>query len=311
MRVTTSMMLGGYLKNIGNNLSGLSKLQKQMATGKRITKLSDDPVGVVSGMQTRVKLYKSEQYKKNVDKAMTWLEQTESSVLELNEMIKNAYERAVNMASDFMTADDKVATAQFIGQLREHVITIGNTRSGDMFIFGGYNVSTPPFVVDGSGGILYNGLDLRDGENPALAAEGEVSIEYEVGFDAKMAISTSGVQLFGVGENNIYTVLDDLYNALMDDAPASVISPFITKLQQCQTHVMSIDASIGGRVNRIELIQNRFENDILMYEELQSNIEDVDQAHAIMNYKMAEAIYTASLQIGSQVIQASLVNFLS
>ena len=48
-----------------------------------------------------------------------------------------------------------------------------------------------------------------------------------------------------------------------------------------------------------------------MYAELQSNIEDVDQAEAIMSYKMAEAIYTASLQIGSNIIQASLVNFLN
>lgn len=310
MRVTTSMMLGGYLKNLNSNLTDLSKLQKQMASGKRITKPSDDPIGVISGMQTRVKLYKSEQYNKNVDKALTWLEQTESSVLELNSMITSAYERVVNMSSDFLAPEDKAATAQFIGQLRDHIITIGNAKSGDKYIFGGFNVSVPPFVVDGSGGILYNGLDLKDASNPALIAESACSIEYEIGFDARMAISTTGPQLFGTGEDNIYTVLDNLYNALMSDAPADEISPYITKLQNAQGNTLSVAASIGGRVNRLELIQNRFEEDMLMYAELQSNIEDVDQAEAIMNYKMAEAIYTASLQIGSNIIQASLVNFL-
>lgn len=311
MRVTTSMMLGGYLKNLSSNLSGLSKLQKQMATGKRITKVSDDPIGVISGMQTRVKLYKSEQYKSNIEKSLTWLEQTESSVLELNEIIKDAYERTVNMSSDVFSAEDKAATAQFIAQLRDHVITIGNAKSGDKYIFGGYNVNAQPFVVDGTGGILYNGLDLTDASNPALLAEDGASIQYEIGFGARMAISTTGTQLFGMGEDNVYTVLNDLYNALMSDASAAELSPFITKLQNCQTHVMSIDASIGGRINRLELIQNRFEEDVLMYTEIQSKIEDVDQAEAIMNYKMAEAIYTASLQIGSNIIQASLVNFLN
>ena len=310
MRVTTSMMLGGYLKNLNNNLTDLSKLQKQMATGKRITKPSDDPIGMISGMQTRVKLYKSEQYSKNVEKALTWLEQTESSVLELNSMITSAYERVVNMSNDFLAPEDKAATAQFIGQLRDHIITIGNAKSGDKYIFGGFNVSVPPFTVDGTGGILYNGLDLKDASNSDLIAEAAASIEYEIGFDARMAISTTGPQLFGTGEDNIYSVLDNLYNALMSDASADEISPYIEKLQSAQTNALSVAASIGGRVNRLELIQNRFEDDMLMYAELQSNIEDVDQAEAIMSYKMAEAIYTASLQIGSNIIQASLVNFL-
>ena len=168
MRVTNSMMLGGYLKNLNNNLSTLSKLQTQMATGKRITRPSDDPVGVVSAMQTRVKLYKSEQYKTNVESALTWLDQTESSVLELNEIIKSAYERAVNMASDYQSSEEKVATAELIGQLRDHVITIGNAKTGDKYIFGGYNVSKPPFVVDGTGNILYNGCDLTNASDPAL-----------------------------------------------------------------------------------------------------------------------------------------------
>ncbi len=311
MRVTTGMMLGSYLKNLNNNLSGLSRLQKQLAAGKRITKPSDDPIGVISGMQTRVKLYKSDQYKKNVEKALTWLEQTESSVLELNEMIKAAYEKTVNMASDTMSAEDKEATAQFIGQLRDHMISIGNTKSGDKYIFGGHNVNSTPFLADGTGGILYNGLDLTDAQDAALIAEDQAAIEYEIGFDASMSISTTGTQLFGMGGNNVYSVLNGLYDALMADAPAHEVSAFITKLQNCQTNTLSVAASIGGRVSRLELIQNRFETNILMYTALQSKIEDIDLAQVTMNYKMAEAVYTASLQIGAQIIQPSLVNFLN
>lgn len=310
MRVTSGMMFKGYLKNLNTNLSSMNKLQIQMASGKRITRPSDDPIGVISSMQTRVKLYKSEQYKTNVDKALTWLEQTESSVLELNEIIKTAYEKAVYMSNDFLSTSDKSATAEEIGQLRDHVITIGNAKSGDKYIFGGYNVTSPPFVVDGTGGILYNGYDLTDALNPALLAEDAASIEYEIGFDVTMAISTTGTQLFGMGDNNVYSVLNDFYNALKNDASADEISQYIEKLQDCQTRVMSVDASVGGRTNRLELIQNRFEDDVLMYKAIQSNIEDVDQAEAIMNYKMAEFVYMAALQIGQNLVQASLINFL-
>ncbi len=96
-----------------------------------------------------------------------------------------------------------------------------------------------------------------------------------------------------MGGNNVYSVLNGLYDALMADAPAHEVSAFITKLQNCQTNTLSVAASIGGRVSRLELIQNRFETNILMYTALQSKIEDIDLAQVTMNYKMAEAVYTA------------------
>jgi flagellar hook-associated protein 3 FlgL len=311
MRVTNNMLLSNYLRNISSNLGTVGKMQQQMASGKRITKISDDPIGVISSMQVRVKLYKSEQYKKNVDRALTWLDETESSILELNEVIKTAYETVVGQATDTMDEEERSAAAQLIKQLRDHVVTIGNAKSNDKYIFGGYNVSNAPFEVDASGNIIYNNLDMNDSANAAaLDAMAQESIRYSVGFNITMDVSTTGVELLGTGDNNIYKILDDLYNALESNTSNDGLTGFTAKLQNKQNDVLSIAAEIGGKVNRLELIQNRFEEDILTYTDRKSKIEDVDQAEAIMNYKMAQSVYEASLQIGSQIIQPSLVNFL-
>lgn len=310
MRVTNSMLLSNYLKNINNNLNAVGDMQQQMATGKRINKISDDPIGAISVMQIRTKLYKSEQYQKNVDKAQSWLDEAESSVLELNEVLKSAYETAVNQATGTMDAQDKAAGAALIAQLRDHLVTIGNAKSGDKYIFGGYNVTNAPFEVDASGRILYNGLDLADETDPALMAIADDSINYAVGFNITLDISINGAQLFGTGDDNMYTLLDNFYNALNSDAPTEELSGYITRIQEAQSNILSIEAEIGGKTNRLELIQNRFEDDILTYKERKSNIEDVDEAQAIMNYKMAQTVYEASLQIGSGIIQLSLADFL-
>lgn len=310
MRVTNNMLLSNYLRNISSNLGTVGKMQQQMASGKRITKISDDPIGAISSMQIRVKLYKSEQYQKNVDRALTWLDETESSVLELNDIIKRAYETAVGMSTDTMDDDERSAAAQLVKQLRDHVVTIGNAKSNDKYIFGGYNVSNAPFEVVAPGQITYNGINIKTGDAGDLNALAQDSISYSVGFNITMDVSTTGVALFGTGDNNLYNVLDDFYNALESNAPSSELTGFIAKLQNGQSDVLSIAAEIGGKVNRLELIQNRFDEDILTYTDRKSNIEDVDQAEAIMNYKMAQAVYEASLQIGSNIIQPSLVNFL-
>ena len=310
MRVTNNMLLNNYLRNLYGNLENMDRIQTQLATNRRITKMSDDPIGVISSMQCRVKLYRIEQYQDNIDQATTWLEQTESSVLELNEIVKSAYEATVHISSDYMTGEDKAATAELIGQLRDHVLTIGNNKAGDKFIFGGYNVTKAPFEVDALGNVLYNGLDLTDSTNPDLLAEGAQVIGYEIGYDISMEVSVPGAKLLGTGEKNIYSVLDNLYNALKNDETAGQISGYIDQLQDCQSHVLSVDAELGGRINRLELVKNRYDEDFINYTGLKSNIEDVDLAEAVMNYKMAEAVYTSALQVGSSIIQPSLLDFL-
>lgn len=310
MRVTNSMLLSNYLKNVNSNLNSVGEMQQQMATGKRINKISDDPIGAISSMQVRTKLYKTEQYQKNVDKALSWLDESESSVLELNEVLKSAYETAVNQSTGTMDPQDKAAAAELIGQLRDHLVTIGNAKSGDKYIFGGYNVTNAPFQVDASGNIKYNGVDLTDEANAALTDMADDSINFSVGFNITLGISINGAKLLGTGDDNLYTMLDDFYYALNADATPQELSGFITKIQDAQNNVLSIEAEIGGKTNRLELIQNRFEDDILTYTDRKSKIEDVDEADAIMNYKMAETVYQASLQVGGDIIQLSLVDFL-
>ncbi len=310
MRVTNSMLLSNYLKNVNNNLNSVGDMQRQMSTGKRINKISDDPIGAISAMQVRTKLYKTEQYQKNVDKAISWLDETESSVLELNEILKTAYETAVNQSTGTLDATDKAAAADLIGQLRDHLLTVGNAKTGDKYIFGGYNVTNAPFTLDAAGNIQYNGIDLTDETNAALIDMADDSINYSVGFNITLGISINGAHLFGIGDDNLYTTLDNFYKALKSDAPSDELSGYITKIQNSQNNVLAIEAEIGGKTNRLELIQNRFEDDVITYTERKSKIEDVDEAEAIMNYKMAETVYQASLQVGSDIIQLSLLDFL-
>lgn len=310
MRVTNNMVMGNYLNNLYNNLSKMAKYQMQVATNKRITTISDDPIGVISSMETRTKLSRIQQYQENVDSGVSWLKQAESNVLELNDVVKSAYETAVRMANDYLTPQDKQASGELIGQLRDHVFMIANSKVGEKYIFSGYNGTTEPFTLDASGNILYNGLDLENDAAPALIAEHNQKIEYEVGFSMKAEISITGTKLLGMGEDNLYSVLDDLYNALQTNQPADKISEYISKLQNSQSHLMEVEAELGGRINRLELINSRFEDDFLNYTELKSSIEDVDLAEATMHFKMSEAVYVASLQIGSRIVQPTLVDFL-
>ena len=125
-----------------------------------------------------------------------------------------------------------------------------------------------------------------------------------------MDISITGVELMGKGEGNIYTVLDNLYNALMSDASAEELGAYITSIQDCQSSVMSTDAKVGGMLNRLTLLKNRYEEEDLTYKELKSHVEDVDLAEAYTNYVMSMTVYNAALKVGTEIIQASILDYL-
>ena len=52
----------------------MNETQLQLATGRKINKPSDDPVGITYGLRYRAELASNEQYQKNVDNAISWLE---------------------------------------------------------------------------------------------------------------------------------------------------------------------------------------------------------------------------------------------
>ncbi len=311
MRITNGMMIGNYLNNLYGNLSRMNKYQTQLATNSRITRLSDDPVGVLYSMQARVKLYRIEQYQKNVESAQTWLNQTETAVLEMNDIVKSAYENVVRSSSDLYNEMDKQATRRS-SPVSGPRAQYRNSTNVDKYIFGGFNTDTQPFtVVAGTGKIIYNGIDLSNPADPGIPGAQAEIIRYEIAPGMNMDVSVTGIDLMGTGDENVYNVLDGLYNALKSDASAEEISTYVSKLQKCQGNLMSLEAEIGGRVTRLELVETRYEDDYLNYSQMKANVDEIDQAEVIMYYKMAEAVYTAALQVGARILQPSLVNFLN
>ncbi len=310
MRVTTSMMTSSFLTNLNTNLNAMQTYQTQLATGKRITKLSDDPVGILGSMNARVKLARLDQYRENVSSVQDILKQTETALMEINKMIQTGYERAVQTTSDTYGPDDRNAAAVEMAQLKDHLLKLGNTKVANQYIFGGYNSTKEPFTLDASGNLLYNGLDVTV-NNTALQEQAAQNISIELGYDMTMTATINGLELFGSGSGNIFNLFSEFSTALSNGASSEELSGFMTRFQSAQSDVMARIAEIGARDNRLTMMENRYEDDEINFTEVKSKVEDVDQAEAIMRYKMAESVYLFALKTGSNIIQPTLVDYLN
>lgn len=313
-RITSGMMVSNFNRNLGAANERMYKFQNQLATNKRMVRLSDDPVGVVKSLNARSKLYDIEQYQKNLESAQAWLTQTESSLGELNNIIKRGYELAVYASNDVLTNDDRDAIAREIGQLRDQILTVSNTTIGDKYIFGGYNFTSAPFVADMEAGEIYhNGEDMVGGDPDADFPLYEINtgVDFEVGI--------SGREFLGSGEGNVFHIFHQMFQTLsttseMNEEGLEIlhenIKPFIGQMTTAQNMVLTQLAEVGGRSARIEMMTDRYATSQLNYTQMKSDVEDLDAAEAITWFSMAEAVYRSALGIGGRILPPSLQDFM-
>lgn len=319
-RITNKMMVSNYNRNQNEANVRMERLQTQLASNRKLVRLSDDPVNTVKSLTARSRLNDIEQYQKNLSDARAWLTQTETALTEMNDIVKRVYELAVYAANDVMTNDDRDAVSKEIRELRDQVETLANSTLGDKYIFGGYNVSSAPFTaLPEENNILYNGESMAD-EDVDLDYT-----KYEINFGVDFDIAITAAAFLGVGKDvndkdkNIYIILNEMYNTLNTGSELNEegldilhenIKPFIERMDTAQKRVLTQLSEVGGRSARVEMMQERYANDNINYTQMKSDVEDLDQAEAIMWFSMAESVYRASLSVGGRILTPSLLDFL-
>lgn len=299
-------MISSMVKNLNGNMNKMNKYQMQLATNSRITKLSDDPVGVTQSLQARTDLARINQYKSNAEDAHSMMTFTETALMDVNNLITRAYELTLDSSNATKSPSEKQAIAVEIGQIKDQLLTTLNSTYGDRYIFGGNNVANTPFK-EVNGEILYNNVNILTGDTNTLSDLQGESVSYKIGKGIEMDVSMNGLEVIGFGSNNILNMLSELENSLNNDQP---VGGFITKLNDAKVHVLSLISETGGKTNRLNDLISRYEHDEINHKGIQSRVEDIDQAEVITNFKMQEAVYRSALAVGARVIQPSLMDFL-
>lgn len=144
-RVTQSMMNTQLIRNLNLNMSRMDNLQNQLSTGRRINKPSDDPVGISYSMRYRSELAANDQYQKNVDSAISWLENTDKTLGQVGDVMHRMRELAVKAANGTNPQMALDAIKEEIGQLQSQLVDIGNTDFNGKFIFNGQMTNVAPY----------------------------------------------------------------------------------------------------------------------------------------------------------------------
>lgn len=423
MRVTNTMMVNNMMRNLSKNLNRMGKMQEQMASGKRFSRPSDDPIGVSRSLRLNTEVANMEQYKRNADDTQSWMDTTEMAINNIVSILKRANELTVQAANETNSVDERHAIADEIKELKNQLIQIGNTTYAGSYIFSGFKTDKALFNPDGKydlgggsakltldevievniglgdrmgmnsvgqrvfglftgasdldtmtantlkqqqslkgkyvdltanpistagsiiitdgtinatinlGSIPYTNMtNLENDINSAIALTGlstHVSaavVDNKLVFESDREIviksNTLDVGLMGISENQrstsrvdsgdesqLIAIFDQLVSDLVSENTPGIRSA-LSRISNQSKNINAIRSEIGVKSNRVELTTNRILDDTLNLQGLLSKNEDADMAEVIMNIKMEENVYQASLSTGARIIQPSLIDFL-
>lgn len=147
MRITTKMMQNTSIRNLNINKQRQEMLTNQMATGKKITRPSDDPVTAIRALKLNSSLDKIDQYyEKNAQDAQSWLELTDAAISSVDKIISGPDGMRVlinQAANNYQENSDITAIVKELVSLAEEIYTIGNASSAGRSLFTGYRTDLP------------------------------------------------------------------------------------------------------------------------------------------------------------------------
>ncbi len=168
------------------------------------------------------------------------------------------------------------------------------------------NSGAPPATADGIASSIASGGYITS----KLNEEATQDIKFEIGYELTANVTFTGINVVGLGEENMFKILDDLIGELENGASADVLTKYLTKLDGVQSRLLTCTVELGARTQKYDTMENRYSLDYINAEAVRGSVEDIDQAMVIMQMKFAESVYQQALAVGARIIQPTLLDFL-
>lgn len=155
MRVTHNMMSNSIVLHLQRQAERLYNAQTKIATGKKLNKPSDDPIGLGQVLDYRSKLSVIEQYRDNIKQGKTRFESNDLTLELMDGLIGSARELAQEYSAPDLPSEDKQMAAKQVQDIYDQIVALANSKFGGNFIFSGHQTDTPPFsnLVEITGGV--------------------------------------------------------------------------------------------------------------------------------------------------------------
>lgn len=293
MRISTAYQYDSYRKNVSDTNTQYFFYQQQLSTGKKFERAGQDPLAATLSLDARRLRSRVEQYDANLRSAKDYLGSTENALSEMTTIAQQAYSLAIQGGSDAIDQSARQALVGQVAELQKRLASLGNTQGNSgQYIFAGHKTDVKPFA-ENAGALDYNG------DSGAITVETKPA-EY---VQANLADAATMFQ-------GMYNALTTLKNNLASGNVIQLSQGSVDEMKGWVDQAVQTRGDVGNKLQTVDRLAqlNRVRIDDLT-KEISTN-EDIDFAETFVKYQAAQTAYQASLQVTSQGMQMSLMDFI-
>ena len=304
MRVTESYKSRVVVENLNLGRERLNTLEEQLASGKRINRPSDDPLGATNALKLRSLMESNDQFVDNIVDSISNLETTETALNDVHNLLLEMKDIATRGAND--ATIDREGLAKNIDLLLDNMVEVANTKFQGKYIFAGTKTLSKPYQLN------TNERNFPTGAPIVNAYGNDEHISRQINENTVLDINISNREIFdkeATGGVNTFSVINDLRVALEND-DTSAINASIDKFGSALDQSLTAFLDVGLKKQLVIFNQDRFSTQEINIKSKLSQIEDTDFGETFIKFKTEENALNSALSAGAKVLSPSLGDYL-
>jgi len=292
VRITNRIIQDRAIASIRQGQGRSAGFERQIATGQRFERISEDPVAGRAVLEIDTDLRRTDQISRNIEAARTRVRIEDATLRSVTGILSRARELGIQQASDTGNADTRTAASLEVTELRAAIVQSANQTVGGAYVFGGAYPDRPP-------------LDSTGALDPATPARGAPAFEIAKGVQGFGAHDAGQVFI----DSDVIGSLDALATALSANDRAGVETA-TDRVRAAISEVQELIADIGARDARLDSAAEAnltLENTLL---DRRSDLADASLDEAVVQLASTQASLQAALLATSRILDSTLTNFL-
>jgi flagellar hook-associated protein 3 FlgL len=301
MRIATAYAQQLAVDGIAERQSKLIEAQQQLASGKRVSKPSDDPMAAAQAEKLRSREARIEAEQRAATHARQMLSSADGALDDATELLQVARETLLAASNATGTPQDRAMQAEQLRQIRGQLLAVANRGDGTGgYVFGGQGALAAPVDPSGTAYLAQAGTQVVGQQQP-----NPVSLDGRENF---VAIRTP------TGTESIFERLDTAIATLSNPAttPAAAVAAAGTAISSVDRAIDRFGvtrAVVGERLRALDAHEQALTNGSIENQSRLSDLVDVDFARGASNMIQQQTSLEAALKSYAQVARMTLFDY--
>lgn len=329
-RISENQIARSILTDIINNRTQVARYSEELSSGLKVSEPGDSKqAGTIAQFQNT--LEKIEAYKKSITYAEAFVTYQEDILGEANELLVRAQEIAGQGANETNSPNERAQLAQEVFEIREHMVSLANSTYQGRYIYHAAADDTPPYsrVADFTNPATADMSSYR-WEYDTVSAGAAIQRTVKVTDDLTVTVNTPGNTVFDEAIQGLERLGRALHGyrtepatglpdgsgtafnfpADYDEQTQDILDAMQQLDQARESDIMPERTNLAGRLRRLQTASSLIDVSETTAKDVLGRLQDADMVVSASNLTQAQTALQASLQVTSQVLRQSIMDYI-